>query len=55
MTGMVTMNFDIPSQRFYEDSGFDKQFFYDNGFIQEKPLNLAEVKNAFETNNETPF
>ena len=55
MTGMVTMNFDIPSQRFYEDSGFDKQFFYDNGFIQPKKLDLSKIQNSFETNNETPF
>lgn len=48
-TGMCTMHFDIPSQRFYniDDTNQRKLFFYDNGAVDAKPLDLSKFQNTF--------
>lgn len=50
MTGMVKMNFDIPSQRFYEDGERCKKFFFDNGFIEPEKKVITPNKSF-----DTPF
>lgn len=58
-TGMCTIQFDIPSQRFYHEdlTGLQKKFFYDNGSVEQKPLDLSKIDNGFDTviDNEMPF
>lgn len=56
-TGVTTISFHIPSQRFYQDgeSG-EKNFFYDNGFeIKKEILNLNDHVNINFGVNEAPF
>lgn len=55
MTGMVKMNFDIPSQRFYEDNGFDKNYFFDNGFKEEQPKIITPNVSFDMLEDEAPF
>jgi len=50
-TGMVKMSFDIPSQRFYEDLGMERKYFYDNGFVEKEPMKLEP---SFEFDNDIP-
>lgn len=58
-TGMCTMQFDIPSQRFYNlQQDGEKKYFFDNGYIEPKPLDLSKVISTFEVDineDDSPF
>ena len=55
-TGMCTMQFDIPSQRFYNlQSDNSKNYFFDNGYKEPKPLDLSNITKDIFEDDDSPF